>query len=330
MDFEDLLSRRETVTDVDGRTVVEHLLRLWNNQAPTMKAPQRGRADVASYKTLEADLKSLRHWFNPIASGKKLRDSVEVLSAGPAATPLDLGDLVEQVDARRALITPEGRIALWLLVDALDAGPGSSEGGLWFESHKISTAWSTLASTYRNWNRQRLVSVTKLLQEETATLRPTAVGLLLVLLVNRNTAPERRLPVPTDRKVSNDISNALSKPVLAFANTFAGTTNAKASGIDLYRGWALGEISRRLGSSLHKDADGIWVEQELAERRLIEALASRQTSQSPNLEAALNAALDSYQNIRPTLTSLGIAHERSSATSHLFTQISRAVGSSSG
>lgn len=330
MDFDDLLSRRQTLNHGEAWILHDALLKLWNTQAPTMKAERRTASDVLLFKTLEADLKSLRHWYNPIASGKKLRDAIDALTSTPAFPQIDLSDLVEPIDERRALVSPEGRVALWLIADALDKDPGASESALWFDTHTIGVAWSTLTSTYRAWNRQRLISVTKLLQEDTATLRPTAVGLLLVLLINRNTAPERHLPAPKDRRIAQDIGNALSSPVLAFANTFAGTTNAKASGIDLYRGWALGEISRRLGSGLHKDPEGIWVEQEPAERRLIEALASRPANQTQNLGAALNATLKAYQDVRPTLTSLGIAHERPSGTARLFAQVSRAVGSKFG
>ena len=336
MDLESLLGRELDLTNRSARVLLDALTELWNQQAPQIKAGPRTLSQLADVGSLEGDLAKLYHWFNPTATGKRLREAFDRL---PQIRPgfvanfgslEEFGDLIEQVDQRRVLVGPEGRVAMWIVAAGLTvAESDESDDPLWFSQQQIVTAWATLHKTYLEWNRQRLRDVTGLLREETATLRPSAIALLLVLLMNRNTAKDRRLPAPVEAKLSSDVSRAIAQPALAFTQALGGARDSKADarGLEIYRGWATGEIARRLGSGFHRE-DGIWIDEDAvsaAEDRLVAALAGRPRKQLEQVPFALDALRNEYERVRPTLTTLGIAHERPSVTNRLVGKILRAV-----
>jgi hypothetical protein len=334
MDFKRLLGRDRDLSTRDARRCLDVLIELWNQQATLTKSAAHTRGSLAEFDCLAGDLKKLHYWFNPTATGRRLRDALEQLPAvGPNVGNelADLGDLVEVVDDRRALVSPEGRVGMWVIAAALRERPDADvdDDPLWLPQHQVSTAWSSLNAVYQDWNRQRLRDVTGLLREETATLRPSVIALLLVLLMNRNTAKERRLPAPTKADLSRDVSRAVAEPALAFAQALGGSrdSQADARGLEVYRGWAIGEIARRLGTSLHRE-DGIWIDESAvpaAEDRLIAALINRPPKQLVAVPHALDALIEEYDRVRPVLTTLGIAHERPSVTKRLVEKIVRAV-----
>ena len=125
------------------------------------------------------------------------------------------------------------------------------------------------------------------------------------------------------------MSRAIAQPALAFTKALGGTRDSKADarGLEIYRGWAAGEIARRLGSGFHRE-DGIWIDEDTvgaAEDRLVAALAGRPAKQLTQVPFALNSLRDEYERVRPQLTTLGIAHERPSVTKRLVEKIVRAV-----
>ncbi|MGN6578335.1 MAG: hypothetical protein ACTHKG_21880 [Nocardioides sp.] len=336
MDLERLLGRELDLTNRGARVLLDALTELWNQQATQMKTNPRTSSELADVGSLESDLAKLHHWFNPTATGKRLREALDQL---PQIRPSfvaefgsleEFGDLIEQIDERRVLVGPEGRVAMWIVALGLAmAESDESDGPLWFSQQQMMTAWATLHRTYLEWNRQRLRDVTGLLREETATLRPSAIALLLVLLMNRNTAKARRLPAPVEAKLSSDVSRAIAQPALAFTQALGGVRDSKADarGLEIYRGWATGEIARRLGSGFHRE-DGIWIDEDTvpaAEDRLVAALAGRPPKQLEQVPFALEALRSEYERVRPLLTTLGIAHERPSVTKRLVGKILRAV-----
>lgn len=336
MDLEDLLGREHALSNQRARVLLDALAELWNQQAGLIRTGQRAAIEFSALRSLEHDLASLHYWFNPTATGRRLRDALDRL---PPVRPSfmaefgdleEFGDLIERVDNRRVLVSPEGRVAMWVIASGLDlAETAESDDSLWFSQQQVMMAWATLHGTYRDWNRQRIRNVTGLLLEETATLRPSVIALLLVLLINRNTAKERRLPAPGEAELSNDVSRAIAQPALAFTRALGGNRDSKADarGLEIYRGWAAGEIARRLGSGFHRE-DGIWIDEDVvsaAEDRLVAALAGRPAKQLAEVPFALDALRSEYERVRPLLTTLGIAHERPSVTNRLVDKILRAV-----
>lgn len=275
------------------------------------------RVQDSDEELLRATLESLRRWFDPIATGKRLRDEIGRLKKIRLGDSPSIEKFLVPVGPDRWLVTPEGVAALWLIRGAYRHDAGHQVVSISTRARR--EALESLTATYKSWNEQRLRGVAALLQSETATLRPTAAGLLFVLLINRNTDYSRRLPSPRDPAEAAEISRAISSPALAFAHALSGREAASERGLDLYRGWALGELARRLGEGLHQGAEGVWIdpEWELSARlRLREALAGR-------VEAhfAVESALSAYEAVRPVLNGLNLAFERPSYTRRICDEL---------
>ncbi len=270
--------------------------------------------------TLREDLERLKEWFDPVASGDRLRRTLA--SAPPEKHEWQFRAPLVYSTAGRVLITPEGRAALFVLADALDRQTGNAAtSNVVPEQVLVNDVVNELADLYRSWSRQRLDGVAHLLGHETETLRPGAAGLLLVLLINRNTSAGRALPRSRIAAQRSPIEEAIREPALAWATAFTGK-RASGVGIDLYRGWAIGELSRRLGSAFHLDFgdEGVYIEEDAvpsAIDRLVEDLAKRPARLRRRIPASWHALTDEYRRSRPRLTSLRLAFERPSFTQEL-------------
>lgn len=280
----------------------------------TMFATQVGRSPA----TLEEDLEQLSPWFDPLTKGERIRKAIFELE--PLAGTDDYPCLTYEVSELRHIITPEGRVAIDLLSAALANAPhGASPVRVPLEP--LTNSAFLLASVYRSWSRQRLTSVVGVLSGEEGTLRPGAAGLLLVLLLNRNTAPERALPRPRDPVKMRRIDRAIQVPATAWAGAITGKPSSPG-GVDLYRGWAMGELGRRLGPTLHLgfEEEGIYIEEpavDLALHRLTGDLKQRPARIRDRVPDAWRALTGAYRRTRPQLASLGLAFERPSFTAHL-------------
>ena len=282
--------------------------------------------------TLEATLGQLRQWFDPVAKGERLRRAMNTLPAGRTRIPyantsilLDVPDPHGELDAgqSRQLVTPEGCVVLHCFQQELqrldnDGRACHDDTYVRLAASQVETALVVLTDTYRSWSQARIRQTIALLTSEPSTLRPAAAGLLLVLLINRNTAADRALPRPRDPRVLDLVSDAIGRPALAYAQTLTGTDKATAAGVDLYRGWALGELTRRLGPSMHTGLDeGIYLDpdaEQSAVTRLAEDIARRTTNARRRVPAAVDAALSAYDIARPTLAGLSLAYDRPSNT----------------
>jgi len=283
---------------------------------------------------LSSDLAKLRHWFDPVSKGERIREALTALprvhwpilqatSEIVLFVPDPVGERAGQPGIR-VLVTPEGVVVLYCLERALEqarqarALPGDP---VTLAPVAVQAGLVTLANEYRDWSRQRIHQVIALLTSEPSTLRPAAAGLLLVLLLNRNTAPARALPRPRDKRQLDVISGAVSGPALAYARTLSGTKGGSGNGIDLYRGWALGELTRRLGTALHTGMDeGIYLDagaEASALHRLADDIARRPPKARARVEAAVDAALEAYSLARPVLAGLALAHDRPSNTQRI-------------
>ena len=125
------------------------------------------------------------------------------------------------------------------------------------------------------------------------------------------------------------ISDAIAAPAAAYATTLTQTGRTGTRTLDLYRGWPLGELRRRLGSALHRDFEtGIYLEPEAvndAIERLIEDIQRRSPRLRARVPAALEATLEAYESRRPQLMGLGLAFERPAQTRRLFEVLRRAA-----
>ncbi|MCU1470051.1 MAG: hypothetical protein JWQ39_1200 [Glaciihabitans sp.] len=308
-----------------GAELRKDLRDLWNQQLST--APTKFRESAAnqqsppSQRALLDDLQGMKHWFDPVASSKRL---TQVILDAPAV-PIELSRLPEishlVLGKDKALLTLEGRAILWVLdrnaQDPWAAGAGGTD--VLLAADDCFAAVSSVQSVYRAWSLNKLISVSDLMDAETSTLRPSAAGLLFFLLLNRHTSSDRALPVPEDAALSEQVSEAISGPVIAFARGLSLTNRATDRGVELYRGWALGEIRRRLGSDLHQEGGRVWIAHDGIERateRLKDSSVNR-VGETNSLDLALANAVREYESARPRLAALGIAHERPANTARL-------------
>jgi hypothetical protein len=312
-----------------GAALLGALENRWRSQANSLSL-HNAPGVPEQVEDLEADLAAMRHWFDPTATGGRLRPLLEAVPKSEGVVPDGFDTLWLRIPGRGELVTPEGRAALWCLRHAIPEDTSKPETDVWIDPGWTRTANEVLLERYRSWCQQRIRAVAKLLAGEagTGTLRPTAAGMLLVLLINRNTAAERAIPRPPDAARANAISTAMAAPALAYAHTLAGKARASHTGLDLYRGWALGELSRRLGSGL-VTTNGIYLRPEAVEEaiaRLEADLQRRPLAVRARVPQALEAALEEYERSRHVLDSLGLAYERPSQTAELVQRLISASG----
>lgn len=265
---------------------------------------------------LNEQLERFRVWFDPTAKGERLRNELARLE--PVETRyVESGILLLPVGGERALLTPEGYLAVWMWSRALRSPHGSMVAP---DPEDAATAQWTLIDLYRAWTRRRLSDVVGLLTSETSTLRPAAAGLLLTLLINRNTSPERALRRPREPHQLERVADAVAHPALTYASELGGKKTAR-SALDLYRGWALGELRRRLGSGFHSEFDeGIWLDEEAeaqALQRLVDDVRRRDARGRERVAPAISAALEAYDQHRPQLAALNLAFERPANTNRI-------------
>lgn len=274
---------------------------------------------------LLGDLEALKRWFDPIASGERLRKALATVPVASDGSPLQPPHIY-RAGPDRVLITPEGRAAIEILRAAFSAATSLTKPEtLLLDMTSVDSVANALAKVYRSWSRRRLDGVVGLLRHETATLRPGAAGLLLVLLINRNTAKERALPRPKNPQQRMAVETAIREPALAWASAFTGR-RASGAGMDLYRGWAVGELARRLGSTIHLGFGecGIYIDEDavpVARQRLLDDLEKRPVRSRQRIPGSWSALMDAYRRSRPKLASLGLAFERPSTTQDLERQV---------
>jgi hypothetical protein len=310
-----------------------YLRSIWDQQALTgplelVKSVNTLVGEEQAHNSLVRELTLMKHWFDPVASGRRARETISNAPVETFKPHPSVAAVTVQLGNDRVLLNLEGRATLWVLERNRplwqSADPSADS---FLPSEDCFFAIASVEKTYRDWTQQKIQSVSELMQSETSTLRPSAAGLLLFLLLNRHTSKDRGLPLPTSAARSETISDAISGPVLAFAQGISGSSKASDRGVDLYRGWALGEIQRRLGDDLRKEDDLLWIEASALERvigRLIDAVAGRTTQDG--MSAALSAAMGAYEESRSRLASIGIAYERPSSTAELFGRMSSASG----
>ncbi len=286
---------------------------------------------------LIADLDLMRAWFDPVAKGERVREAVSSVSPSRVAVPFNDSYLIKDVGGGRRIVTPEGRTLMSCLRPAIDefrytrhlTTEDLNSQLIWLREEDVSACVVILMTTYRAWTRRRLEDVVGLLTSETSTLRPAAAGLLLTLLVNRNTDSSRALPRPSDRRKLQIISEAIAGPAAAYAKALSGSDKTSASTLDLYRGWPLGELRRRMGSSLHSSlGSGIYIEADAVEDavgRLVTDIRRRPLRLRGRVHHALDAMLAEYEDRRPQLAGLGLAFESPAYTRRLVDTLRRAA-----
>jgi len=171
------------------------------------------RAMVGEPQEIDADLRRLAAWFGPAATPAAVRRRVDATAA------VSVGDMLltrfnpplALTAGGRTVITPEGRLALELLLEA--------EG----DSDPVSLAVARdrrLADLYRSWSLQRvrMVDARRSGQARRAERAP-AVGLVVLLLLHGAEDPERALVV---ERADEKLGVTLREMLAGFAEELTG------------------------------------------------------------------------------------------------------------
>ncbi|MHB8233804.1 MAG: hypothetical protein ACYDHT_04050 [Solirubrobacteraceae bacterium] len=265
---------------------------------------------------LRPDLELHRHYFDPVAQGKRLRQALLSISPFTAPGPLAPSQAIP-VDSDRLLITPEGRVALELL----DVALGEHSDGVRLDGELALRRERDLLTLYRDWGRHRLRSVIDLLGGGEKPLQVPAVAGVLTLLVNRSDSQERaikRFPPGVARDVIDGVFRSCAN---AFSQQLAPSIRRASDKERLISGWTLGEITRRMPDALHNSDDqGIYVvasRREELVRFLVAELARRNDVDLQSLEEAFDALVREFKAHAQALAGYALLFERPAETVRL-------------
>lgn len=264
---------------------------------------------------LRDDLQRMKVYFDPVASGARLRKAIGEL----AATEAELSALPPEsfIDAGegRVLITPEGRCALELLT--LHSNDASV---VVLDPAELQLVHLTLGDVYRAWGRHRLTQVVSLLQGQHKRLQVPAAAVVLALLINRNTDPERALARAPERDEQHLVDGTFFPAVDAFAEAVMPSTRRSTEKESLVSGWRLHEATRRAPHAFAVEADRIFIRPGFEDDLLdlvARELAARKQVDVAALTAGFDAMADELRQRLPRLETLGLAFERPYETERL-------------
>lgn len=199
---------------------------------------------------LEEDLEKCRMYFDPVARGHKLRERLGALQPAPAGVLADARRLHEPlvVDAGngRLLVGIEGRL-LVELIHRCD----SRDDSVIIPVEEAYAASLYALSVYRSWTRYRLDQVLALREGRgNEVLQATSVGVVLAILVNRSTAPDRAIGRVADEQVRERIDDAIHRAAASFADRISTGRSRSRTEQRLVGGYWLTEARRRLADRL--------------------------------------------------------------------------------
>jgi hypothetical protein len=278
-----------------------------------------------------ADLDALEGWFHPKLRGatlrKRLLDLGQLDVTGTQRLPpvalLPCGD-------ERFLVTPEGRA--WL--DCSRTPTGKADGRLVFQAELAEPFEQQILSVYRRWTRHRIEDVIQKRTGEGPPMLPTAIAIVLLLLVNRSLSPETAIKRVRDPQVQARIDNVIADVIGAFADALSGPSNRRnPEQFSLWSGYPLTEARRRLpgqlvldeaqGGSVYVDGDQ---EGDVVEF-LARDLARRRAVSDEEIDAAFEALVSAYRRRLQDLSGLGSGFERVGKTDALRTRLADAIRS---
>jgi hypothetical protein len=272
-----------------------------------------------------ADLKLMREeLFDPVSREERLRRELDGLRGDlewspPEGTP---EILVLPIGNGAYLITPEGRLTMPVLTNALRASSGSD---IVIDELDISAAEHLLADSYRDWVRYRLNRVLALREGQGRAMLPAAIGTVLFLLVNGNIGKEWALTQPKEPTDQKRLDEAVTVPIQAFVEGIgeSGRSSGDRRHLQLYNGYGLSEARRRMGQDIvlerdpvNPEAKRLYIAPE-TELRTVAALARELRGRNVDSEhagRALDRFMAVYEEQRPRISAYGVSNARPSRT----------------
>ncbi|WP_156697973.1 hypothetical protein [Nocardioides sp. Leaf285] len=255
-------------------------------------------------------------WFDPLARGARLRAAIDSLPPVRDLVPhwdsLDLAaPLVLLVNDSRSLVSMEGHAFSQLLQQQLQAHPQASRIRLrWSDTDQADRA---LLDDYRSAVLTKIHSVIDLRVGGGAPLLPQAIGQILLLILNGNFGPEHALRRPSNPRDQAVVDDAVAQMVSEFAESLSPSKRGRTAGAySLYSGYAMTEARRRLGSDLAENPVYLAVgSRQRVTDRLVADLRRRKVS-AGLARQALEALIERYEVLRPSLAQYGLAQGKPS------------------
>lgn len=241
---------------------------------------------IGPLRDLESDLTTLKRYYDPVATGARLRRDLARVPSPPAGALGLTAPLVLDLGDGRALPTPEGRAALDVLRETLlhDRDP------ILLTDSDVVSAERALLDVYRGWSRHRIDQVLALQSGMSKPLQLPAIGLLLTLLVARIDDSARAVHLPDDLNILRQIDRAFVGPADTFAKTLMPNLSHDAGKESLRQGWWLGEVTRRIPTAVIAGDDQVYITPEGRDTAL--RLAARELAGRPVDAAAVARAFD--------------------------------------
>ena len=272
---------------------------------------------------LEEDLEATRCWFDPVARGQRLRREIAKLDPMPDGPANLKSPLTVRVEQGKFLVTPEGRCVLDLL-----QGLPKDQAVHNVTQEQIVPYERRLAKLYQSWSRHRLNSVVSLLEGTYRPIQIPAAGIVVALLVNRSTSPDRALIRFTSGPERGVVDRAFFAPIQEFSDILWPERRKSEISAHLISGWMVYEVRRRVGSAvvLNDEGDGqngsLWIES-AQESSVIEFLARdlvrghRVRVDKDRFLRAFDGLVAELRRESKALAGFGLSHERPRNTARL-------------
>ena len=300
------LGLEQTMEPSEARELTDALETLWE-------------AEHGPVRSLERDLKTLARMFEPSASGRRVQEEIAKLGPAPASARSLRTPLVLEVGEGVVVMTPEGRVALDLLRDALLNSPSRVE----FGEAALLRAEQRLTDLYRAWSRHRVLKTIELMRGESSPLRLPAVGVTLALLVNRNVG--EKSAIRKNPEARGEAERVILEAAAAFAQGLGDATRLKIKKEDLYRGWMIPEVNRRLPGAITIDRKAGVVYITPSHRDQILDLLARELGRrefdAATVASAFDALVDSLRAKHDRLAAHGAAFELPPESDRLRAQL---------
>ena len=261
---------------------------------------------------LASDLETMATLFGSGTKPRTLKDRVYALAPADEATRRLPSGVCLLVDDR-ALITPEGRILLDVLLELRQTG--SLEIDLEHRCNALEVASDLRRGWYANW----------LGKQFGGSLSAPVLGAALFLLINGSIGEERALTLPLDDDSDRRLGSVVLPVIANFSERLGGRVPDTSGGV--LKHWAFTQVSRLLGRDVArlKSADGsmmfVRTGHEAAFLDDIATRLERSTAPHKRVDAVVEFVAD-YRRVRGYLATLGQMYEDPTRTQRIINRVS--------
>ena len=265
---------------------------------------------------LEADLDDLAPLFANGASLKNLKARIYALPEADAETQQLPREVVLIIDGC-ALVTPEGRILLDVLLDLQRTGKETIDVDRQLSA--LTTATALRTEWHATWLRNQFES----------PISAPVLGAALFLLINGSVGRPRALLMPSDSNRDRELGAVVLPLIAEFSKALGGSAPVTDAGIRQH--WVFTQLSRLLGRDVAREKaeyGTVTFIRTGRERDLLDELASRleRTGDSHRRYVAITDFIDSYRRARGPLAALGQMHEDPTTTRRITDRLLAAGG----